>query len=45
MTYVAVGQDAPPLPNAAYIKHIREGARHHGLPAAYLEYLDSIEHG
>ena len=45
MTYVAVGQDSPPLPNAAYLKHIREGAGHHGLPAAYLEYLDSIEHG
>lgn len=45
MTYVAVGQEAPPLPNAAYLKHIRDGARHHGLPAAYLEYLGSIEHG
>lgn len=45
MTYIAVGQETPPLPNAAYLKHIRDGARHHGLPAAYLEYLDSIEHG
>jgi len=45
ITYVAVNQDAPPLPNAAYLKHIREGARHHGLPVAYLEYLDSLEHG
>ncbi|RUM96790.1 gamma-glutamylcyclotransferase [Pseudaminobacter arsenicus] len=45
MTYVAVDQEAPPLPNAAYLKHIRDGARHHGLPVAYLEYLDSIEHG
>lgn len=45
ITYVAVEQKAPPLPNAAYLKHICEGARHHGLPAAYLEYLDSIQHG
>lgn len=45
MTYVAIGQETPPPPNEAYLKHIRDGARHHGLPAAYLEYLDSIEHG
>lgn len=43
-TYVAVAQQDAPLPNAAYLKHIREGARHHGLPAAYLEYLEGIEH-
>jgi len=44
VTYVAVDQESPPLPNAAYLKHIREGARHHGLPAAYLEYLEGIAH-
>lgn len=44
MTYVAVVQENAPLPNAAYLKHIREGARHHGLPAAYLEFLEGIEH-
>lgn len=43
MTYVAIGQENVPPPNAAYLKHIREGARHHGLPAAYLEFLDGIE--
>jgi len=44
VTYVAVAQEDVPLPNAAYLKHIREGARYHSLPAAYLEHLEGIEH-
>lgn len=44
LTYIAVGQENAPLPNAEYLKHIRDGARHHGLPPAYLEYIDGIEH-
>lgn len=44
MTYIAVDQENPPLPNAAYLKHLRDGARHHGLPPAYLEYLEGLEH-
>lgn len=44
VTYIAVGQENAPMPNAAYLKHIRQGARHHGLPAGYLEYLESIAH-
>jgi hypothetical protein len=44
VTYIAVDQKDPPLPNAGYLKHLRDGARHHGLPAAYLEYLDGLEH-
>lgn len=42
LTYVAVPQENAPRPNAAYLKHIRDGARHHGLPASYLRYLDDI---
>lgn len=45
MSYIAIGQETPPLPNAAYLKHIRDGARHYGLPAAYLECRDAIQHG
>lgn len=45
MTYIAVDQENPPLPNAAYLKHLRDGGRHHGLPPSYLEYLERLEHG
>ena len=44
VTYIAVDQENPPLPNAAYLKHLRDGARHYALPAAYLEYLEGLEH-
>nr|WP_258598706.1 gamma-glutamylcyclotransferase [Mesorhizobium sp. AR07] len=32
------------MPNAAYLKHIHDGARHHGLPAQYLARLDLLAH-
>ncbi|MER9880998.1 gamma-glutamylcyclotransferase family protein [Mesorhizobium sp. M0118] len=44
-TYIATRQDGVPLPNAAYLKHIRDGARHHGLPADYLARLELLAHG
>lgn len=44
VTYIAVNQESPPLPNAAYLKHLSDGARRHRLPAAYLEYLEGLEH-
>lgn len=44
VTYIAVDQKDAPLPSEAYLRHIREGARQHGLPAAYLDYLDALEH-
>lgn len=43
-TYVASRQEGVHLPNARYLAHIREGAVHHGLPAAYLEFLAGLPH-
>ena len=31
-TYIAVSQENPPPPNAAYLAQLRDGAAHHGLP-------------
>ncbi len=42
-TYVAVPQDVQPLPSRAYLTHLREGARHHGLPDEYIAQLDLLE--
>lgn len=42
LAYVAVPQNAPPLPSAAYLRHMRAGARHHRLPPAYIRYLDGL---
>jgi gamma-glutamylcyclotransferase (GGCT)/AIG2-like uncharacterized protein YtfP len=42
MTYLAVRQDEPPLPSLAYISQLRRGARHHGLPSGYSEFLDGV---
>lgn len=44
VTYIAERQDNAPMPNAAYLRHIRDGARHHGLPASYLAYLAALDH-
>ncbi|MGV1793567.1 gamma-glutamylcyclotransferase family protein [Rhizobium sp. A37_96] len=41
-TYVAVGQANAPLPSLEYLKHLREGARHHHLPADYCRSLDEL---
>ncbi len=43
-TYVASHQEGEHLPNVGYLAHIREGAVHHGLPAAYLEFLAGLPH-
>ncbi|WP_268885397.1 gamma-glutamylcyclotransferase family protein [Agrobacterium vitis] len=43
-TYVASRQEGVHPPNAGYLAHIRDGAAHHGLPAAYLEYLAGLPH-
>ncbi|MER9858473.1 MULTISPECIES: gamma-glutamylcyclotransferase family protein [unclassified Mesorhizobium] len=42
-TYFAEPQPGTFLPNAAYLLHLRKGARHHKLPAHYLDLLDAIE--
>ena len=41
-TYIAVSQENPPPPNAAYLAHIRDGARHHGLPEEYRAFLAGL---
>ncbi|RWQ30026.1 gamma-glutamylcyclotransferase family protein [Mesorhizobium sp.] len=41
-TYIATPQDNPPLPSVAYLRHIRQGARHHKLPDDYVALLDLL---
>jgi hypothetical protein len=41
-TYVAVPTDKPLAPNAHYLGQIRYGARLHGLPQAYQEWLAGL---
>ena len=41
--YFAVSTDNPPPPNAVYLAHLRDGARHHGLPETYRAFLESLE--
>ena len=42
MTYVATGNASDGRPSLRYITLLREGARAHGLPAAWLQLLDSV---
>jgi cation transport regulator ChaC len=42
MTYVAVGNPHDGRPSLRYIKLLRDGARAHGLPAAWLQMLESV---
>ena len=42
MTYVAVGNAEDGRPSARYIALLRDGARAHGLPAAWLQFLDNV---
>lgn len=44
VTYIADGKDRDGNPSLRYITLLREGARAHGLPEAYLRFLDSVEH-
>ncbi len=41
--YIAEKEDCPPRPNAVYKRLMLEGAKHWGLPATYLAYLEAIE--
>ncbi len=43
MTYFAVPDGTTALPSRAYVGHIIAGARHHRLPAAYLDRLLRVE--
>ncbi|TPL89750.1 gamma-glutamylcyclotransferase [Mesorhizobium sp. B2-3-13] len=42
-TYFAEPQSGKFLPSAAYLQHLRDGARHHRLPDSYLALLDGLE--
>ncbi|MFQ6017259.1 MAG: gamma-glutamylcyclotransferase [Kiloniellaceae bacterium] len=44
VTYIADGKPDDGRPSPRYLTLIREGARAHGLPEAYLEFLDSVPH-
>jgi len=44
MTYIATGNDSDGRPSLRYIRLLRDGARDHGLPAVWLEALDSVIH-
>ncbi|WP_192936508.1 gamma-glutamylcyclotransferase family protein [Sinorhizobium meliloti] len=41
-TYIASPQQGTHLPNTAYLKHLRDGATHHGLPETYRTFLASL---
>lgn len=41
--YFATRQPNPPPPSRAYMQHLIEGAKAHGLPDDYLRMLESIE--
>lgn len=44
MTYVAKGKESDGCPSLRYITLIRDGARAHGLPASWLQMLESVVH-
>jgi len=44
IAYSAVGKPTDGTPSLRYMTLLREGARAHGLPAHWLQHLDSIAH-
>ncbi len=44
VTYIADGKEQDGNPSLRYIALLRAGARAHGLPDAYLRFLDSVKH-
>lgn len=44
VTYIAEGNETDGNPSLRYITMLREGARAHGLPKHYLEFLDGVKH-
>jgi cation transport regulator ChaC len=45
VTYMAKGKEADGTPSRRYITLLRDGARAHGLPDAWIAFLDSVQHG
>jgi cation transport regulator ChaC len=44
VTYMARGRETDGVPSFRYISLLREGARAHGLPDTWLQYLESVRH-
>ncbi|MGC1413208.1 MAG: gamma-glutamylcyclotransferase family protein [Acetobacteraceae bacterium] len=44
VTYMARGKETDGTPSFRYISLLREGARVHGLPEAWVQYLDGVAH-
>jgi cation transport regulator ChaC len=44
VTYMAPGKEVDGKPSLRYITLLREGARTHALPEAYIRFLDGVEH-
>ena len=44
VTYMARGKDTDGTPSYRYISLLRDGARAHGLPETWVQYLDSVKH-
>ena len=45
VTYMARGKEADGTPSLRYLTLLRDGARAHGLPDAWVRYLDAVQHG
>ncbi len=44
IAYIAIGKETDGTPSRRYISLLREGARIHGLPEHWLQFLDSVSH-
>lgn len=44
VTYMALGKETDGAPSFRYISLLRDGARAHGLPDAWVQFLDSVQH-
>ena len=44
VTYMARGKDTDGMPSFRYISLLRDGARAHGLPESWVQYLDAVRH-
>jgi cation transport regulator ChaC len=44
VTYLARGKESDGVPSLRYISLLRDGARIHGLPEAWLQFLDNVRH-
>ena len=44
VTYIADGNEADGNPSLRYITLLRDGARAHGLPDHYINFLDEVDH-